>query len=91
MEEKNQNSSVSTTALTEITTSKFVRINEKGLEHFNIHYNEAGQGETVIMLHGGGPGAGGWSNYYRNIGPLVEAGYRVILKDSPDLTNRIQW
>jgi len=82
MEEKNQNSSVSTTALTEITTSKFVRINEKGLEHFNIHYNEAGQGETVIMLHGGGPGAGGWSNYYRNIGPLVEAGYRVILKDS---------
>ncbi|MDI3261790.1 MAG: 2-hydroxy-6-oxo-6-phenylhexa-2,4-dienoate hydrolase, partial [Fulvimonas sp.] len=43
----------------------------------------AGHGETVIMLHGGGPGAGGWSNYYRNIESLVAAGYRVILKDSP--------
>nr|AIU94116.1 2-hydroxy-6-oxo-6-phenylhexa-2,4-dienoate hydrolase [Cupriavidus sp. WS] len=71
------------TALTESSTSKFVKINEKGFSDFNIHYNEAGNGETVIMLHGGGPGAGGWSNYYRNIGAFVEAGYRVILKDSP--------
>lgn len=71
------------TALTESSTSKFVKINEKGFSDFNIHYNEAGNGETVIMLHGGGPGAGGWSNYYRNVGPFVDAGYRVILKDSP--------
>lgn len=71
------------TALTESSTSKFVKINEQGFSDFNIHYNEAGNGETVIMLHGGGPGAGGWSNYYRNVGPLVDAGYRVILKDSP--------
>ncbi|AER56525.1 2-hydroxy-6-oxo-6-phenylhexa-2,4- dienoate hydrolase (BphD) [Pseudoxanthomonas spadix BD-a59] len=60
-----------------------MKINEAGFSDFNIHYNDAGQGETVIMLHGGGAGAGGWSNYYRNIGPFVEAGYRVILKDSP--------
>ncbi|WP_017463389.1 2-hydroxy-6-oxo-6-phenylhexa-2,4-dienoate hydrolase [Dyella ginsengisoli] len=71
------------TALTESSTSKFAKINEKGLSDFRIHYNEAGHGETVIMLHGGGPGAGGWSNYYRNIDALVDAGYRVILKDSP--------
>ncbi|MFZ2388471.1 MAG: 2-hydroxy-6-oxo-6-phenylhexa-2,4-dienoate hydrolase, partial [Polaromonas sp.] len=71
------------TALTESSTSKFVKINEKGFSDFQIHYNEAGNGETVIMLHGGGPGAGGWSNYYRNIGAFVETGYRVILKDSP--------
>lgn len=71
------------TALTESATSKFAKINEKGFSDFNIHYNEAGNGETVIMLHGGGPGAGGWSNYYRNIGAFVDAGYRVILKDSP--------
>ena len=71
------------TALTESSTSKFVKINEQGFSDFKIHYNEAGKGETVIMLHGGGPGAGGWSNYYRNIGPFVDAGYRVILKDSP--------
>jgi 2,6-dioxo-6-phenylhexa-3-enoate hydrolase len=71
------------TALTESSTSKFATINEKGLANVRIHYNEAGSGETVIMLHGGGPGAGGWSNYYRNIEPFVAAGYRVILKDSP--------
>jgi len=70
-------------ALTESSTSKFVKINEQGLSDFNIHYNDAGAGEAVIMLHGGGAGAGGWSNYYRNVEPLVEAGYRVILKDSP--------
>jgi len=71
------------TALTDSSTSKFAQINEKDLSDFRIHYNEAGSGEAVIMLHGGGPGAGGWSNYYRNIEPLVAAGYRVILKDSP--------
>lgn len=69
--------------LSESATSKFVTINEKGLSNFRIHLNDAGQGEAVIMLHGGGPGAGGWSNYYRNIGPFVEAGYRVILPDAP--------
>ena len=69
--------------LSESATSKFVTINEKGLSNFRIHLNDAGQGETVIMLHGGGPGAGGWSNYYRNIGPFVAAGYRVILQDAP--------
>jgi 2,6-dioxo-6-phenylhexa-3-enoate hydrolase len=35
------------------------------------------------MLHGGGPGASGWSNYYKNIGAFVDAGYRVILMDCP--------
>lgn len=68
---------------TESTTSRFAKINEKGFEDFQVHFNEAGDGEAVIMLHGGGPGAGGWSNYSRNLGPLVQAGYRVILKDSP--------
>jgi 2,6-dioxo-6-phenylhexa-3-enoate hydrolase len=69
--------------LTEAATSKFVTINEKGLENFRIHLNDAGSGEAIVMLHGGGPGAGGWSNYNRNVGALVEAGYRVILQDAP--------
>lgn len=68
--------------LTEQSTSKYVRIKEGYLD-LNIHYNEAGSGEAVIMLHGGGPGAGGWSNYSRNIGPFVDAGLRVILMDCP--------
>lgn len=68
--------------LTEASTSKFADIKEAGLE-IKIHYNEAGHGETVVMLHGGGPGASGWSNYNRNIEAFVEAGYRVILMDCP--------
>lgn len=35
------------------------------------------------MLHGSGPGATGWANFSRNIDPLVEAGYRVLLLDCP--------
>ena len=69
--------------LTESSTSQFVTINEPGLENFTIHYNDAGSGPTVAMLHGGGPGASGWSNYYRNIDSLVNAGFRVLLLDSP--------
>ena len=32
-----------------------------------IHLNEFGSGPAVLMLHGGGPGASGLSNYSRNI------------------------
>lgn len=68
--------------LTESSTSKYARIKEGKLD-LQVHYNDAGEGEVVFMLHGGGPGAGGWSNYSRNIGPFVDAGFRVILIDSP--------
>lgn len=70
------------TALTEASTSKFARISEAGLD-IQVHYNEAGSGPALIMLHGGGPGASGWSNFSRNIEPFVAAGYRVILMDCP--------
>jgi 2,6-dioxo-6-phenylhexa-3-enoate hydrolase len=68
--------------LTEAGTSRHVRVREGKLD-MQLHYNEAGSGEVVVMLHGGGPGASGWSNYSRNIGPFVDAGYRVILLDCP--------
>lgn len=68
---------------TEANTSKLVRIKEGDLE-FQLHYNDAGEGnETVIMLHGSGPGASGWANFNRNIDTFVDAGYRVILMDCP--------
>jgi 2,6-dioxo-6-phenylhexa-3-enoate hydrolase len=70
------------TTLTDESTSKFARIKENDLD-LQVHYNDAGQGETVIMLHGGGPGASGWSNFNRNIDAFVEKGYRVILLDCP--------
>ncbi|WP_166360558.1 alpha/beta fold hydrolase [Pseudomonas akapageensis] len=69
--------------LTEASSSRFARINEGDLD-LQIHYNDCGQGaETVLMLHGSGPGASGWANFNRNIEPLVAAGYRVILMDCP--------
>lgn len=69
-------------ALTEASTSKFARIQEGSLD-LQVHYNDAGSGETVFMLHGSGPGASGWSNFHRNVEAFVAAGYRVILLDSP--------
>ncbi|WP_329351806.1 alpha/beta fold hydrolase [Vibrio natriegens] len=68
---------------TEQETSKFVQIEEGDL-NLKLHYNDCGEGsEVVVMLHGSGPGATGWANFNRNIEPLVDAGYRVILLDCP--------
>lgn len=41
-----------------------------------------GAGAPVVLLHGGGPGASGISNYSRNIDAL-SASYRVIVPDMP--------
>jgi 2,6-dioxo-6-phenylhexa-3-enoate hydrolase len=65
------------TTLSNETTSKFAQAGK-----LKVHYNEAGSGEAVILLHGGGPGATGWSNYFKNIGPFAEK-YRTILMDQP--------
>ncbi len=43
---------------------------------------EAGSGPAVVMLHGGGPGASGVSNYSRNIDALAER-FRFIVPDMP--------
>jgi len=52
---------------------------------WRIHYNEAGpaDGHAVVLLHGGGPGATGWSNYNPNIEAIAAAGFRVIAPDFP--------
>jgi 2-hydroxy-6-oxonona-2,4-dienedioate hydrolase len=72
-----------TTPVSEVATSKYVSIKECGAD-LQLHYNDIGTGaETVVMLHGSGPGASGWANFNRNIEPLVNAGYRVILLDCP--------
>ncbi len=69
--------------LTDAGTSKFIRIQEGDLQ-VQLHYNDCGSStETLIMLHGSGPGASGWANFNRNVEPLVAAGYRVILLDCP--------
>lgn len=47
-----------------------------------IQVTELGRGPVVMLLHGGGPGASGWSNYSRNAGPLAQH-FRVIVPDMP--------
>ena len=38
-----------------------------------VAYNEAGSGDiSVILIHGSGPGATGWSNFNPNIGNLAD-------------------
>jgi 4,5:9,10-diseco-3-hydroxy-5,9,17-trioxoandrosta-1(10),2-diene-4-oate hydrolase len=63
--------------LTESGTSKFVE-----LDGVKIHYHDAGKGETLVLLHGGGPGASSWSNFKGNIDELSQK-YRVIMMDQP--------
>lgn len=50
-----------------------------------IHYHEAGSpvaGQpSVLMLHGSGPGASGYTNFKGNFPFLAEQGYHVIVPD----------
>ena len=47
-----------------------------------IYYLDLGKGTPIVLLHGGGPGASGFSNYNRNIEAL-QAKYRLIIPDLP--------
>ena len=37
--------------------------------------------DTLIFIHGSGPGASGWSNFKHNIAPLQAARYRCVVCD----------
>lgn len=50
--------------------------------HRRIFVTEAGTGSAVVLLHGGGPGATGVSNFSRNIDALAQH-HRVIVPDMP--------
>lgn len=60
-----------------VATERTVRVGER-----DIFVTEAGSGPAVVLLHGGGPGATGVSNYSRNIDALAEH-FRVIVPDMP--------
>ncbi len=62
---------------TKTITERTLRVNGK-----DIFVADTGAGPPVVLLHGGGPGASGVSNYARNIEPLAE-NFRVIVPDLP--------
>jgi len=62
---------------TEEETSKYVQTAQ-----WKIHINEAGSGPALFFLHGGGPGATGWSNFEPNL-QYLSAKYRCIAVDMP--------
>ena len=71
------------TATQEITfesTSRYAQVRED----LKLHYHEAGSSDdpTIVLLHGGGPGASAWSNFSRNIAALSET-FHVLAVDQP--------
>lgn len=48
----------------------------------DVSFLDEGSGSALVMLHGSGPGASGWSNYSRNITAFSKH-YRVICPDLP--------
>ncbi len=57
-------------------------------QHMRLHYldfapeNQAARG-AVILIHGSGPGASGYSNFQHNVAAFTDAGYRVLVPDLP--------
>ena len=47
----------------------------------NTRYVEVGEGQPLLLIHGGGAGADGVSNYSNNMPLYAEQGYRVIAPD----------
>lgn len=69
------------------TTSRFA-----DAAMMRLHYHESGPakahatgpdgGLPVVLLHGGGPGASGWSNFGRNL-PVFADRFRTLIPDQP--------
>ncbi|WP_330250911.1 alpha/beta fold hydrolase [Nocardia sp. NBC_00565] len=69
-----------TTELTYQSTSRYAQVRPD----LRLHYHEAGvgNGPTIVLLHGGGPGASSWSNFARNI-PVLARNFHVLAVDQP--------
>jgi 4,5:9,10-diseco-3-hydroxy-5,9,17-trioxoandrosta-1(10),2-diene-4-oate hydrolase len=71
-------SQIDTDEITFESTSRYAQVRDD----MRLHYHEAGNGQTVVLLHGGGPGASSWSNFGRNIGVLAQH-FHVLAVDQP--------
>jgi 4,5:9,10-diseco-3-hydroxy-5,9,17-trioxoandrosta-1(10),2-diene-4-oate hydrolase len=49
---------------------------------YRLHYHEAGFGPPLVLLHGSGPGASGWSNFAGNF-PVFAQRFRTVVFDLP--------
>src|SRR4051794_5748068 len=59
-------------------TSKTTTYND-----LDLHYHDAGSGpETLVLLHGAGPGVSGWSNFSGNLPHYAER-FRTVIVDMP--------
>lgn len=63
--------------ITEEETSRYV-----DTPSGRLHYNEVGEGHPIVLLHGSGPGATGWSNFAANMAHLG-ASFRCLAVDMP--------
>jgi 4,5:9,10-diseco-3-hydroxy-5,9,17-trioxoandrosta-1(10),2-diene-4-oate hydrolase len=72
-----------TDPLTFESTSRFAEVPVGG-SPLRLHYHQAGVGndQTIVLLHGGGPGASSWSNFARNIAVLARH-FHVLAVDQP--------
>lgn len=50
------------------------------IDGHSTHYHEAGAGDTVVLVHGSGPGVTAWANWRGTI-PMLAAHYRVLAPD----------
>jgi len=66
------------TNLTEESTSRYVQAGNT-----RLHYNEAGSGPPMVVIHGGDIGATGWLNYGPMLPTLAEK-FHVYLVDLPN-------
>ena len=69
-----------TEEITYESTSRFAQVRPD----LKLHYHEAGvgNGPTIVLLHGGGPGASSWSNFSKNI-PVLAQRFHVLAVDQP--------
>lgn len=64
--------------MTTVDTGRFADV----ADGIRLHYHDVGEGDAVVLLHGGGPGASGWSNFGRNV-PVFAGAFRTVVPDQP--------
>jgi 4,5:9,10-diseco-3-hydroxy-5,9,17-trioxoandrosta-1(10),2-diene-4-oate hydrolase len=59
-----------------------VRYYDSGSTPAGVGGTGRGDADTVVLLHGGGPGASSWSNFGRNL-PVFAKRFRAVMMDLP--------